>query len=110
MAAKEYPPQTARRVSELILNCLIYIDHAKDAIEIVLRPGGVVKRVRISVGRGASAKFDSPNLVDHNVLIGGILDGSDKDAGRRIKPVDDSAVGIVADQQGAAEHAEVRWC
>src|ERR1035438_1175844 len=48
-ATKKHPPQTARRVSELILNCLIYIDHAKDAVEIVLRTGGVVKGVRIPV-------------------------------------------------------------
>src|ERR1035438_7909680 len=107
-ATKKHPPQTARRVSELILNCLIYIDHAKDAVEIVLRTGGVVKGVRIPVAGGASAKFDPPNLVDDDVLIGGILDGSDKGAGRRIKPVNDATVGVVADQQGAAEHAEVR--
>src|SRR4030088_196836 len=100
-----HPPRGMRRVGSW---ALLEADHAEQTVEVVLRSGGVEELVGLAVGRSATTEFDSPELVDLDGLAHSIDYGSNEGAGRKGEAVDGTGVGVVADQQGVAERAEVR--
>src|SRR5208282_2819649 len=106
MQRRKKPPSATRRAKgggEQLLAA----DYAKDTVEILSGSGGVEELVGIAVVGRTATELDSPEPVGENEFVFGIQDCSNPLAGRRIVAVDASGGGVVADQQGVAERAEV---
>src|SRR5271155_672080 len=86
---------------------LLGVDHAEESGEIIVRASGEVKLIEGPVFAQPVAKFDAPELVDLDHVAIGVFHGAEKLAGDGVKAVDGAAVGVVRDQQGVAEYAEV---
>src|SRR5713101_1302887 len=102
-----FPPPSDNTRRVVVLQ-LFEVDHTEHAVEVVLGSGGEEELVGVAVGRGAATEFDSPDLVKYKGLAQSIDYCSNEGAGRQVEAVDGAGVGVVADQHGVAERAEVR--
>src|SRR5208282_2811411 len=87
---------------------LLKVDDAEYAIGIILRAGGVEELVRVAVAGRSTAELDAPELVDHDVFVGGVFHGSHERAGGGVEAINRASIGVIADQQGAAKGPEIR--
>src|SRR5216684_6204601 len=86
------------------------LDQPKQSIHVVRRASRKEKLVLVAVDRrsGPAAEINSPKLINHNRLAGGVLDSAHELPVFRAETVDRAReVDIVADQQRAAQRSKI---
>src|SRR5450631_79750 len=86
---------------------LLHPNHTKRPRQVVVRTGGEKELVGAAVVGRASPEFNSPELVDDNVLAVCIPDRANKLAGEQVKRVDGTVIGVVRDQQSVAQLSKI---
>src|SRR5882672_12491388 len=84
------------------------LDQPKQAVHVVVRTSRKEQLILMAVGRRPAAEFDSPKLVNHNRLSGGVFNHAHELPVFRTEATDCAReVDIVADQQGAAQRSKI---
>src|SRR3984957_86855 len=82
-------------------------DYAERSGEVIVGAGGEEQLVDGAILASAVAKFKSPELVDADFSAFGVFQFADIFPGYGVEGVNASEVGVVADDQGVAELAEI---
>lgn len=72
-----------------------------------MRAGGEEELIGFAVGSGATSELNSPEFIDGDYFSICVFDCADELSRRQVEGVDGTAAGVVGDEQGVAELAEI---
>jgi len=72
-----------------------YGNYAKQSSEIIVGTSSEEQLVRGAIGRGSASEFNSPELIDVDHFVIGVLQGAGELAGYGIESVDRAGIGVV---------------
>ena len=86
----------------------VLLNYAKQSIDAVHWAGRIEELIRIAIGRCPATEFQSPQLINLDRLPSFALHRPHQRSRVPVKAVDGPGIGIVPDQQRAAERADER--